>query len=133
MAKEQSTNADDSKLTAGKTTRQARPAGRYDDSGYGGYGSDGYEGGYGGPSFGEEDGGDGRKRYSQAAERSRCRFCREKATRVDYKDVLTLEKLCTSQGRIFSRKRSGNCASHQRLVKKAIKQARFIGLLVYTS
>lgn len=116
---------------------KARPDSRHDDSGYGGYGGGygggGYDGGYGGPSFGEEDGGDGRKRYGQIAERSRCRFCREKSTRVDYKDVLTLQKLCTNQGRIFSRKRSGNCASHQRLVKKAIKQARFIGLLTYTS
>jgi small subunit ribosomal protein S18 len=54
-------------------------------------------------------------------------------TRVDYKDVLTLQKLCTSQGRLFSRKRSGNCAAHQRMVKKAVKQARYIGLLNYTA
>lgn len=112
--------------------RRARPDSRYDDSGYGGYG-DSYDGGFGGPSFGDDEGGDGRRRYSQIAERSRCRFCREKLTRVDYKDVLTLQKLCTNQGRIFSRKRSGNCATHQRLVKQAIKQARFIGLLTYTS
>ena len=82
------------------------------------------------------DGGDGdsgrTRRYSQISERNRCRFCREKVTRVDYKDVLTLQKLCTSQGRIFSRKRSGNCAAHQRMVKRAIKQARYIGLLSYT-
>ena len=65
-------------------------------------------------------------------ERGRCRFCRDKVTRIDYKDVLTLEKLCSNQGRIFSRKRSGNCASHQRMVKKAIKQARVIGLMPFT-
>ena len=82
---------------------------------------------------GSEKGEGGRsRRYTQISERNRCRFCREKLTRVDYKDVLTLEKLCTSQGRIFSRKRSGNCAAHQRMVKQAIKQARFIGLLSYT-
>jgi small subunit ribosomal protein S18 len=99
---------------------------RSDDGGYGGYG--GYEG-----PFGDDEGGDGRRRLSQVPERSRCRFCRDKATRVDYKDVLVLQKLCTSQGRIFSRKRSGNCATHQRLVKKAIKQARYIGLVPFTA
>ncbi len=126
----------DSNVPGRSPVRRARPDFRRDDSGYGGDSggySDGGYGGYGGPSFGEEDGADGRKRYVQIAERSRCRFCREKTTRVDYKDVLTLQKLCTNQGRIFSRKRSGNCASHQRLVKKAIKQARYIGLLTYTS
>ena len=107
---------------------RSRPPMRHDDAGegsyggYGGYSMDGYDG----PSFGEDDG-DGRRRYSQIAERNRCRFCREKLTRVDYKDVLTLQKLCTSQGRIFSRKRSGNCSSHQRMVKQAIKQALFNG------
>jgi len=80
-----------------------------------------------------EPGGERTRRYSQISERSRCRFCREKVTRVDYKDVLTLQKLCTSQGRIFSRKRSGNCAAHQRMVKQAIKQARYIALLNYTA
>lgn len=80
----------------------------------------------------EAGGGERNRRYTQMSERNRCRFCREKVTRVDYKDVLTLQKLCTSQGRIFPRKRSGNCAAHQRMVKKAIKQARYIGLLSYT-
>ncbi|MBI4600344.1 MAG: 30S ribosomal protein S18 [Planctomycetes bacterium] len=92
-------------------------AGGYDDGGY----------------YGDYEGIEGRRRYAQIADRHRCRFCREKLTRVDYKDLLILQKLCTSQGRIFSRKRSGNCAAHQRMTKKAIKQARFIGLLPFTS
>lgn len=73
------------------------------------------------------------RRYTGISERNRCRFCREKVTRVDYKDVLTLQKLCSAQGRILSRKKSGNCAEHQRQVKRAIKQARYIGLLSYTA
>ena len=81
----------------------------------------------------EEVGGERTRRYTQISERSRCRFCREKVTRVDYKDVLTLQKLCTSQGRIFSRKRSGNCATHQRQVKRAVKQARYVALMSYTA
>ncbi|HZN59975.1 MAG TPA: 30S ribosomal protein S18 [Planctomycetota bacterium] len=114
------------------TVRRARPGSRDDEGGFGGY-SYSDDSGFGGSGFGDDEGGEGRKRYSQIAERNRCRFCREKLIRVDYKDILTLQKLCTNQGRLFSRKRSGNCASHQRMLKKAIKQARFIGLLPYTA
>jgi small subunit ribosomal protein S18 len=124
-----------------KTYSSTRPASSapYSDrySGGGGYGG-GYQGGYQGGDSGGFDGGyeygtEGRRRYTQLADRNRCRFCREKITRVDYKDVLTLQKMCTNQGRIFSRKRSGNCAACQRMMKKAIKQARYMGLLTYTA
>jgi small subunit ribosomal protein S18 len=50
---------------------------------------------------------------------------------VDYKDVAGLKKMCTSQGKVFSRKRSGNCAAFQRAVKDAVKRARFMSLLPY--
>ena len=67
--------------------------------------------------------------------KNRCRFCtKEGCPRpafVDYKDVQTLKKLCTSQGKMFSRKRSGNCAAFQRAVKDAVKRARFISLMPY--
>ena len=74
-----------------------------------------------------------RKRYEKYGDRSRCRFCGEKIKLLDYKDTQTLEKLCTSQGKIFSRKRSGNCARHQRAAKVAIKRARYMALLSYTA
>jgi small subunit ribosomal protein S18 len=67
-----------------------------------------------------------------SGKRSRCRFCQDRATRVDYKDVNNLQNLVSAQGKIVSRRRSGNCARHQRMVQKAIKQARYIGLLSYT-
>ena len=64
--------------------------------------------------------------------KNRCRFCtKEGCPRpafVDYKDVQGLKKMCTSQGKLFSRKRSGNCAAFQRAVKDAIKRARFMAL-----
>src|SRR5437899_2060228 len=67
--------------------------------------------------------------------KNRCRFCtKEGCPRpvfVDYKDVQGLKKLCTSQGKLFSRKRSGNCAAYQRAVKDAVKRARFMALLPY--
>ena len=74
-----------------------------------------------------------RKRKSRYREQSKCRFCRDKVREIDYKDVLALQKLTTQQGKIFSRKRSGNCARHQRSARRAIKRARFLGLLPYVS
>ena len=66
---------------------------------------------------------------------TRCRFCtKEGCPRpafVDYKDIPNLKKLCTPQGKLFSRKRSGLCAPFQRAASNAVKRARFIGLLPY--
>jgi len=64
-----------------------------------------------------------RKRY--------CRFCKEAKKSIDYKDIKILEKLITERGRILSTKISGTCSKHQRKVAKAIKHARFLGLLPY--
>ncbi|MFH2002444.1 MAG: 30S ribosomal protein S18 [Planctomycetota bacterium] len=72
-----------------------------------------------------------KKRYRKFSEKGRCRFCRSGDLEVDYKDIGTLQKLCTTQGKLFSRKRSGNCAKHQRKVKLAIKRARFIGMMPF--
>ena len=71
-----------------------------------------------------------RKRYR---EQTKCRFCRLKIGEVDYKDVQNLMKLTTTQGKLFSRKRSGNCAKHQRSARTAIKRGRFLALIPYTS
>lgn len=71
-------------------------------------------------------------RPSGVRERTQCRFCRRGEKYVDYKDIETLQKLLTHRGKIYSRKRSGNCAACQRKAKKAIKRARFIALLPFT-
>lgn len=83
---------------------------------------------------GEGDaGGDAKKKYRKFRKDNRCRFCREKGklSKVDYKDIHILQKLCTAQGKLFSRKRSGNCARHQRAVKTAVKRARYLALLPF--
>jgi small subunit ribosomal protein S18 len=74
-----------------------------------------------------------RKRRDNVREQNQCRFCKSKIKYVDYKDLEVLSKLLTHRGKIFSRKRSGNCAGCQRKVQLAIKRARFIGLLPFTS
>jgi small subunit ribosomal protein S18 len=66
-------------------------------------------------------------------EQTQCRFCREKKRYIDYKDIDVLQKLLTNRGKIFSRKRSGNCAGCQRKVNQAIKRARFMALLPFTA
>ena len=70
--------------------------------------------------------------FSGSREQTQCRFCRRGEKYVDYKDIDTLQKLLTNRGKIYSRKRSGNCAGCQRKVKKAIKRARYMALLPYT-
>lgn len=72
-----------------------------------------------------------KRRVSRFREQNKCRFCRDTNGKVDYKDVDSLGKLMTAQGKIFSRKRSGNCAKCQRRVKSAIKRARYLALLPY--
>ena len=72
-----------------------------------------------------------RKRYSKFAQGTRCRFCRENVGEIDYKNVEVLRRLTTAQGKLFSRKRSGNCARHQRSVMRAVKRARIMGLLPF--
>jgi len=74
-----------------------------------------------------------KKRKSRMLEQAKCRFCREKINEVDYKAISALGKLTTQQGKMFSRKRSGNCARHQRSCKRAIKRARFLALLPYVT
>lgn len=74
-----------------------------------------------------------RKRRTRFHEQAKCRYCREKIAEVDYKDIAGLTKLTTQQGKIFSRKRSGNCAHHQRSLQAAIKRARFLALMPYVA
>lgn len=65
--------------------------------------------------------------------RGRCRFTRLGLKYVDWKETQTLSRLCTGQGKMFSRKRSGNSARHQRKFKRAVKYARFMGLMPYVA
>jgi len=71
--------------------------------------------------------------FSGPRDQTQCRFCRGGIRYIDYKDVETLQKLLTNRGKIYSRKRSGNCAGCQRKAKAAIKRARFMALLPYST
>ncbi|NEZ47877.1 30S ribosomal protein S18 [Clostridium niameyense] len=62
-----------------------------------------------------------------------CAFCIEKAGAIDYKDINKLRKYVTDRGKILPRRISGNCAKHQRELTIAIKRARNIALLPFTT
>lgn len=86
------------------------------------------------PPRGRSSGNDGAARDRKqmpARQQTQCRFCRRGDKYVDYKDIETLQKLLTHRGKIYSRKRSGNCAGCQRKVKRAIQRARYMALLPF--
>lgn len=62
-----------------------------------------------------------------------CRFCEDKLKVIDYKDEKLLRRFITDRGKIIPRRITGNCASHQREITQAIKRARHIALLPFTT
>ena len=62
-----------------------------------------------------------------------CVFCQEKISYVDYKDTNLLRKFISDRGKIRARRVTGNCVQHQRDVATAVKNAREVALLPYTS
>ena len=50
---------------------------------------------------------------------------------IDYKDTELLKKFLSPHGKIVSRKRSRVSVKDQRRIAKAVKQARFMGLLPF--
>lgn len=62
-----------------------------------------------------------------------CRFCADRNAVIDYKDPQALRYFITERGKIVPRRISGTCAYHQRKVTLAIKQARSIALLPFTT
>jgi small subunit ribosomal protein S18 len=62
-----------------------------------------------------------------------CRLCIEKVDIIDFKDLRLLQNYIPERGKILPRRISGNCAIHQRMLAEAIKRARNIALLPYTT
>ncbi|MCW8859318.1 MAG: 30S ribosomal protein S18 [Deltaproteobacteria bacterium] len=71
-----------------------------------------------------------RRRFGR---RKICRYCADKRQKIDYKDVDNLRYYLTESGKIVPRRISGTCASHQRQIAEAIKNARQVALLPYTA
>jgi len=61
----------------------------------------------------------------------KCSLCESGVKDVTYKDVYQLKKFTSVRGKIIAKEKSGACARHQRQLAKAIKRARYVGLLPY--
>ena len=62
-----------------------------------------------------------------------CSFCIDKVESIEYKEVGKLRKFISERAKILPRRISGNCAKHQRQLTIAIKRARHIALLPFTT
>ena len=61
-----------------------------------------------------------------------CAFCADK-TEINYKAPESLRRYISDRGKLEPRRRTGNCAKHQRFLAQAIKRARHLALLPYTA
>ncbi len=62
-----------------------------------------------------------------------CRFCADKNLVMDYKDADLIRHFITEHGKILPRRITGTCAKHQRKLTTAIKNARIMALIPFTS
>lgn len=65
--------------------------------------------------------------------RKECQFCKRKVAEIDYKDSHLLSRYLSGWGKIRPGKDTGACSRHQRALGQAIKRARFLALLPYTT
>ena len=80
-----------------------------------------------------EDGPKFSRRRIPYHKRKICRFCADSNIVIDYKDPKSLRMYTSERGKIIPRRISGNCAKHQRILTVAIKRARNIALLPFTT
>ena len=78
---------------------------------------------------GPRDGSRGPKRQHRKV----CSFCVEKIDYIDYKEVSRLRRYVSERGKILPRRVTGTCAKHQRPLTLALKRARQIALLPFTT
>jgi small subunit ribosomal protein S18 len=73
------------------------------------------------------------KAWQKKQKRKVCVFCKDRVDYVDFKDVSMLRKFVSERGKIRARRVTGNCAQHQRDVASAVKNAREMALLPYST
>ena len=62
-----------------------------------------------------------------------CSFCVERVETIDYKDIGRLNRFISDRSKILPRRVTGTCSGHQRELTTAIKRARIIALLPFSS
>ena len=68
-----------------------------------------------------------------ARKKKTCPFVAAKAGNIDYKDMETLRQFITERGKILPRRITGVSYFYQKVLKKAIKQARYMALLPFVA
>ncbi len=63
----------------------------------------------------------------------RCHFCQNHLDHVDYKNVHLLDRFTTKYYKIVPRYYSGICLKHQKMISRAIKNARVVALIPFTA
>ncbi len=63
--------------------------------------------------------------------RKTCPFSGDNAPKIDYKDVKLLQRYVSERGKIVPSRITAVSAKKQRELSKAIKRARFLGLMPY--
>src|SRR5438876_12433843 len=76
-------------------------------------------------------GGGGGRKFTPR--RKVCQFCVDKIKEVDYKDLGRLRRFLSDRAKIEPRRKTGTCAAHQRSLNVALKRARQLALLPFTS
>lgn len=77
---------------------------------------------------------EGGGRGERTSRRKICQFCHDHVREIDYKDAgRFMKRYISDRGKIEPRRKTGTCAKHQRLLGRAIKEARQMALLPYTA
>lgn len=73
------------------------------------------------------------KEAPRKVRRRGCPFCNEGAAPIDYKDPGTLKYFISERGKLVPGRVSGVCSKHQRELTTAVKRARVVALLPFTT
>jgi len=65
--------------------------------------------------------------------RKTCRFCEDGGKRIDYRDDRLLRRYVTERGKIVPGRMTGTCAKHQRALSLAVRRARMLALVPFTT
>jgi len=74
-----------------------------------------------------------RRERDRGGRRRRCYFTEHGYVAIDYKDIELLRKFVTERGKISPRRNTGTSAKYQRMLATAIKRARHLALLPYST
>lgn len=86
------------------------------------------------PSYSSyNQGGSGGDSSPFAKKKKSCPFTAAKVKTIDYKDIETLKQFVTERGKIMPRRITGVSCYYQKVLRKAIKQARFMALLPFVA